>query len=177
MKKLNLSALSVERVQFSLSLDAIHKSAVLDLDTINNALSDSNAQNVFTTLEKIDGVHSIEFNGHFGNSIYFTIDEEQNTDIVKQKIIDSLNELFALKQDNDKGEVLVYISSLQNSDVDSAIKEFAGNNNFNVIDNEPESEHAGCLTLNPKSSPVHYQYYYCLDQEDGMFDFFHVSKA
>ena len=54
---------------------------------------------LYLSLEKIDGVNSIEYNGHFGLYIYLTVEEEHDTKETHKKISDLIEEQLKLARE------------------------------------------------------------------------------
>jgi len=83
--------MSLERTSSSYSYEVSidHFNAIEARDDIGSKL-DWNWYGLMTLLEKALGFHNIEYNGHFGSAIYFTVyeDDLQLTSIVGQVIND-----------------------------------------------------------------------------------------
>lgn len=75
-----------------LNFEIVSKSYAIPIDdflAIDKYEGDQDASKcLYMTLERIDGIHSVDYNGHFGSYIYLTIEEEHDTQETHKKISD-----------------------------------------------------------------------------------------
>lgn len=118
---------NVSCVQYTIPLsDAFD---VTMLECVNDAFYYCNGKGVDDLLESITGVHSIDYNGHFGNNLYLTIDEEYNNESTRQAIIAVLKHCrdhYEPASETLPERVLI-ASHVGDSDKDGAIESFVDN--------------------------------------------------
>ena len=54
---------------------------------------------LYMTLERIDGIHTVDYNGHFGAYIYLTVETEHDTKETHDKIINLItNQIIVARE-------------------------------------------------------------------------------
>ena len=89
-----------------LNFEIVSKSYAIPIDDVDDFLAndkyelDQDASKcLYMTLERIDGIHSVDYNGHFGAYIYLTIEEEHDTKETHKKISDLIEEQLRLARE------------------------------------------------------------------------------
>ena len=92
-----------------LKFEIASKSYAIPIDDVDDFLAidkyegdipyDESNKCLYLSLEKIDGVYSIEYNGHFGSYIYLTIEEEHDTEETHKKISDLIETQIELARE------------------------------------------------------------------------------
>ena len=89
-----------------LNFEITSKSYAIPIDDVDDFLAidkyegDQDASKcLYMTLERIDGIHSVDYNGHFGSYIYLTIEEEHDTKETHKKISDLITTQIELARD------------------------------------------------------------------------------
>jgi hypothetical protein len=67
-----------------MEIDEFHK--IMDADSLGET-----GENLFYKLDAIEGVSGIEYDGHFGANVWFTVDNEHDTGKLHNQIEEIIN--------------------------------------------------------------------------------------
>jgi hypothetical protein len=92
-----------------LKFEMVSKSYAIAIEDVDEFLSidkyegdipyDESSKCLYMSLEKIDGIHSVDYNGHFGSYIYLTVEEEHDTIETHKKISDLITNQIELARE------------------------------------------------------------------------------
>lgn len=140
---------------------------VIKLDRVDSALRMANMKSVMCELEDIDGVASIEFNGHFGDYVYLRIDfkyDNKKTECKINTVIE--NAKLRYREDIEGHKYLVFLSTLKCNNKEEAANFFAESVRSKldwIEDNE--------FSIKPERSNNTFEYF-IQDNKDGTFNIY-----
>lgn len=140
---------------------------VIMLEQVNSALSICDMTAIDTELESIDGVHSIDYNGMFGNSLFLSIQSEHDNDETKMaitKVIEGAQARFHANFQNKP--YLVYLDVVRAKTELDAAEQFADRVNGTI-----EWVEDGEFALRPNGANNYFEHI-LVDNKNGTFKVF-----
>jgi hypothetical protein len=133
-----------EKTRISYQLDLTKELDVTVVERIDDVINVA----LVSVLEKIDGVSSVEYNGHFGNYIFLNLDIDENNAKTKKIITKSIEEHFiGYREDTEKGMWYIDFEPIVAKNPQEAINEFTKNINKELQWlEEDEQEFAVCVS-------------------------------
>lgn len=71
---------------------------VTRISMYDTVINDSDS--LFKVLERIQGVYDVDYDGHYGDYIYLSLDKEKNSVHTKQKITNKINKFITEAEAN-----------------------------------------------------------------------------
>lgn len=121
-------------------------------------------------LDKIEGVQETEYNGHFGNYVFLSIDNKYDNKKTHNKIEQAINDFKAPYSKNEKDKIWLYhVDTYNSNDVDASIEAFSNDNDMDIEYIEKDKNEFALSQSGRRTTDV---YKYQVEKNEIRFYFF-----